>query len=67
MSDEDKNFTYRVFWSDEDEMFVGVVAEFPSLSWLADSEDEALSGIHEIVAGTIADMKEDGEWPRPNA
>ena len=27
-------YTYRVTWSQEDEEFVGLCAEFPSLSWL---------------------------------
>ena len=29
-------YTYRVFWSDEDEGYVTTVAEFPSLSHIAD-------------------------------
>ncbi len=38
------HYTYRVTWSAEDEEFVGLCAEFPSLSWLAGSRDEALGG-----------------------
>ncbi|PJA42533.1 MAG: toxin-antitoxin system HicB family antitoxin, partial [Lysobacterales bacterium CG_4_9_14_3_um_filter_62_6] len=29
-----RHYTYRVIWSDEDVEFVGLCAEFPSLSWL---------------------------------
>lgn len=29
------NYTYRVQWSEDDEEYVGLCAEFPSLSWLA--------------------------------
>ena len=35
-------YTFRVLWSEEDEEFVGLCAEFPSLSWLAASRDAAL-------------------------
>ena len=28
-------YTYRVEWSEDDQEFVGTVAEFPSLSYLA--------------------------------
>ena len=30
----DRHYTYRVEWSPEDGEYVGLVAEFPSLSWL---------------------------------
>ena len=29
------HYTYRVTWSSEDNEFVGLVAEFPLLSWLS--------------------------------
>jgi hypothetical protein len=41
---------YRVFWSEEDGEFVGVCDRFPSLSWLAKTEDEAMAGIKSIVS-----------------
>jgi predicted HicB family RNase H-like nuclease len=50
-------YTYRVTWSDEDEEYVGLCAEFPSLSWLAGTQEEALQGIKKVVAEAIADMK----------
>jgi predicted HicB family RNase H-like nuclease len=31
-------------------------AEFPSLSWLAGSPEEALAGIRQLVADVVADM-----------
>jgi len=34
---------------------LGLVAEFPSLSWLAPTEDEALRGIIEVVEQIAAD------------
>ena len=39
------HYTYRVTWSPEDGEHVGLCVEFHSLSWLATSPEEALSGI----------------------
>lgn len=57
---EDK-YTYRITWSAEDEEFVGLCAEFPSLSWLAPTMDSALKGIRKVVSDVVADMESDGE------
>lgn len=54
-------YTYRVTWSEEDQEFVGLCTEFPSLSWLADKQNDALSGIIDLVAGIIEDMQANGE------
>ena len=45
-----EHYTYRVTWSAEDGEFVGLCAEFPLLSWLASSQEEAFSGIRKLVA-----------------
>ena len=61
-------FTYRVTWSDEDGEYVGLCAEFPSLSWLAASPESALKGMRSMVAGVIKDMRLRGETiPEPLA
>ncbi|MDR0882396.1 MAG: type II toxin-antitoxin system HicB family antitoxin [Candidatus Adiutrix sp.] len=52
-----KQYTYRVIWSEDDHEFVGLCAEFPSLSWLEKNQEEALRGIVALVGQTIADMK----------
>ncbi len=54
-------YTYRVTWSEEDGEFVGLCAEFASLSWLAPTQQEALSGIIEMVHEVLADMQQGGE------
>lgn len=54
-------YTYRVTWSAEDAEYVGICAEFPSLSWLASTRDEALSGIQRLVAECVADMRDGGD------
>lgn len=61
-------YTYRVTWSGEDEEYVGLCAEFPSLSWLADSQEVALRGIRNVVAEVISDMQSSNEpIPQPLA
>jgi len=58
---ESDKYTYRVLWSEEDEEFVGLCAEFPSLSWLASSPEKALKGIRTIVKDCLSDMKNSKE------
>lgn len=51
-----KFYTYRVFWSEEDEEFVGLCAEFPGLSWLDEDQQAAFSGIVALVQDCIDDL-----------
>lgn len=63
MSDK---YAYRVVWSEADKEYVGLCAEFPSLSWLDKSQDNAFKGIRKLVAETIGDMKSQREQiPEP--
>ena len=55
------HYTYRVTWSEEDNEYVGLCAEFPGLSWLSKTPEAALKGIRKVVADVIKDMKENGE------
>ena len=65
---ENDRYTYRVTWSDEDREYVGLCAEFPGLSWLADSHEAALQGIRDVLAEVISDLKASGEpIPQPLA
>ena len=57
------HFAYRITWSAEDNEHVGLCAEFPSLSWLAPTPNEALDGIRQLVRDTLADMQATGETP----
>lgn len=57
------HYTYRAEWSPEDNEYVGLVAEFPSLSWLAPSAGEAIAGAERLVDDILADMAETGETP----
>jgi len=56
MSDQ---YTYRVTWSDDDNEYVGVCVEFPSLSWLASTPESTLKGIRKIVAKVVQDIQAD--------
>lgn len=61
-------YTYRVTWSAEDREYVGLCAEFPSLSWLAATPEGALKGIRKVVADAVEDMRASGEEiPQPLA
>jgi predicted HicB family RNase H-like nuclease len=55
------HYTYRVTWSAEDAEHLGLCSEFPSLSWLAPTPEEALSGIRAVVADVVKDLRASGE------
>jgi len=63
MSLRNDRYAYRILWSEEDGEYVGLCAEFPSLSWLAGSPEEALRGIRKVVAEAVSDMKKSREAP----
>ncbi|SOE59107.1 Predicted nuclease of the RNAse H fold, HicB family [Burkholderia sp. D7] len=54
-------YTYRTTWSAEDGEHVGLCVEFPSLSWLSETPEEALAGIQQMVADCILDMRANNE------
>jgi predicted HicB family RNase H-like nuclease len=63
MSLQNDRYTYRVTWSEDDQEYVGLCVEFPSLSWLAKSPEAALQGIRKIVNDAVTDMRDNGETP----
>lgn len=68
MTLKNDRYTYRVTWSAEDGEHVGLCAEFPSLSWLAATPEQALQGIRRVVAQTVTDLQANGEHvPQPLA
>jgi len=56
-----EKYTYRIIWSDEDGEYVGLCAEFPSLSWLSKSQDTAFKGIRQLVKETVRDLELNNE------
>lgn len=61
MTELTKLYTYRVTWSEQDQEHIGLCAEFPSLSWLAMSPEEALTGIRALVTDCVSDMQQNNE------
>lgn len=60
------HYTYRVARSEQDVEFVATCLEFPSLSWLAGNQAEALHGLRQVVSDCLADMEAVGEgMPEP--
>ncbi|MEL6723098.1 MAG: toxin-antitoxin system HicB family antitoxin [Pseudomonadota bacterium] len=57
MIPEMDKYTYRVMWSEEDSEFVGLCTEFPGLSWLDKTPEDALKGVRSLVSECIVDMK----------
>jgi predicted HicB family RNase H-like nuclease len=65
---QNDRYTYRVTWSEEDNEYVGLCVEFPSLSWLEASPEAALKGIRQVVAEAVTDMNANRESvPEPIA
>ena len=68
MALQNDRYTYRVTWSENDNEYVGLCVEFPSLSWLSSTPETALKGIRKLVAETVADMESNDEIvPEPIA
>ncbi|MDF5732520.1 MAG: toxin-antitoxin system HicB family antitoxin [Rhizonema sp. PD38] len=62
------HYTYKITWSTEDQEFVGLCAEFPSLSYLHENRAAALEGIADLVKNVVADMEANDERiPEPIA
>ena len=58
---EHQRYMYRLTWSEVDNEHVALCAEFPSLSFLAETPQGALKGIMRTVADVVQDMEENGE------
>jgi len=68
MARKNDKYTYRVTWSEDDAEYVGLCAEFSSLSWLAQTPEAALKGIRKLVGEVVADMQRNEESvPEPIA
>jgi predicted HicB family RNase H-like nuclease len=56
-----ERYSYRVFWSEEDQEHVGVCAELSGLSWLAKSPESALRGVRRAAREAIDLLGESGD------
>ena len=61
MTDQIDSYTYRVIWSEEDQEYIGLCAELPSLSWLTNTPEKALKGIRRLASEAVDDMLANGE------
>lgn len=55
------HYRYTVGWAPEDGEYVASVAEFPSLSFLAGTQEGALAGLEDVIEDVIEDLVESGE------
>ena len=59
-----QDYTYKVFWSEADEAWIGVASEFKSMSYIDENDQlDAFAGIVDLVRETLDEMYEDGEEP----
>lgn len=60
------HYTYRVFWSPEDQEYVGVCAELPGLSFLDPDSNKAFAGVRDVAREGILLLEENGDpIPQP--
>jgi predicted HicB family RNase H-like nuclease len=64
VAQKNDKYTYRVTWSEDDNEYVGLCIEFPSLSWLAETPEKALKGVRKLVGEVLKDAF-DSEEPIP--
>lgn len=55
------SYRYQVDYSAEDGEYVGLCAEFPSISWLDVTPERAFEGIQAVVGDVVLDMQANGE------
>ena len=66
MGAQAKQYSYSVVWSEADGVFIGRVAEFPSLAAHGKTQEKALSEIRSVVEFVLCDLNESGEpLPEP--
>ena len=51
-----EHYLYTVGWSDDNEVYVARVAEFPSLSAHGSSQETALRSLQRVVKAVLKDM-----------
>ena len=51
------SYTYRIIWSELDKEYIGLCDGFPSLSWFAKTQDDAMDGIKSIVYTVVKDIQ----------
>lgn len=63
-----KHYSYRVFWSSEDESYIGLCAEFPGVFHIDENPHNAIDGIIVLVGELVQILITDGDpIPEPLA
>jgi len=66
MDDIVNKYTYRIEWSEEDQIYLARCLEFPGLSAHADANEKALQQIKYVVSEAIEWLREDKrDIPKP--
>ena len=61
-------YSFQIFWSEEDQAYVATCAEFPGLSALGETHEEALSEAQTALELMIETYREKGiPLPEPKA
>lgn len=61
-----RNYSFRVAWSPEDQGYIALSSEFPTLSSFGDTATEAVAELQEAITGAIEILEEAGD-PVPPA
>jgi len=61
LSYKPKDYAYTVMWSEEDQIYIGRVVEFPLLAAHGASPEAALKEITDVVRYVLEDLEESGE------
>ena len=56
-----EDYTYRVFWSEEDNAYIGLIDQFRPLSHIDTNQLDAFTRIVSLVQDVIDDMESNGE------
>jgi predicted RNase H-like HicB family nuclease len=56
-------YTYRIMWSDEEQTYLGLCAEFPEIGGRGASPDEALENARAQVAQKLQGLRVSGGTP----
>ena len=54
-------YSYTLTWSEEDQAYLGHIAEFPSLSAHGETLEEALQAIKTLVGYVVEELEQSGE------
>ena len=60
-----RTYSFRVFWSEEDDAFIASCPEFPGISGIGDTAEEAVAEAKQALELAIETYRDEG-WPLPD-